>query len=231
MIDLSRPAQARAQGGEGDDAGFSMVELLVAMGIFGLLSTLTFSMLSSTAKTVDDVRSISNLTEEARVATERLTRELRQSSLILDAHLPADPTDTTSVTSIKFWVDFNGNGVRDENAADPEVVKYEFDPASGQLTFTANDPLGTAVKRPILAANVKRFDLTFTSSLWEYDTDGNGVTDWTEIDHSAIGNGNGVFDGQEFSRIDSVGISIQLLDGTRAQTYMTQVDLRNQNKN
>ena len=218
---------------DGGDDGFTLVELLVSIGIFALLSTVVLSGLMSTAKTVNDVRSIANLTEEARVATERMTRELRQASVILDAHLPASETDFTSVT---FGVDFNGDHILNANAVDPEIVTYRFNPASGQLTFTANNPSGTSVTRPILAANVTSFVLEFRSSLWEHDTTGpdlhpDGVTDWTEIDASAIGNGNSIFDDGEFARIDSVGVTLQLLDGSRTQTYTTQVDLRNQNQN
>jgi len=218
---------------DGGDDGFTLVELLVSIGIFALLSTVVLSGLMSTAKTVNDVHSIANLTEEARVATERMTRELRQASVIRDAHLPDSVDPSTSVT---FGVDFNGDHYLDVNAVDPEIVTYRFDPGSGQLTFTANNPSGTSVSRPILAANVTSFVLDFRSSLWAYDTTGpdlhpDGVTDWTEIDASAIGNKNTKFDAGEFKYIDSVGITIKLLDGSRTQTYTTQVDLRNQNQN
>ena len=239
------------------EGGFTLVEMLVSISIFLVLSAAVFSGLSSTVKTVNDVRSITNLTEEARVATERITRELRQAgcqgkleitglepcdtlplpgrstSAIQNAHLPVSATDYTSLT---LGVDFNGDHVLDGDAVDPEIFTYRFDPGSGQLTLTANDPSGTAVTRPILAANVTALTLTFTSSLWAYDTDapgtiGYGITDWTEIDASSVGNGSNVFDSGEFSKIDSVGVTIQLLDGARTQTYTTQVDLRNQNQN
>ena len=243
MIRAARRAHAStAAGPRGDcgDGGFTLVELLVAISFFAVLSTAVFSLLSSTAKTVNDVRSITNLTEEARVATERIVRELRQASEIRDAHLPVNDQDYTSIT---FGVDFNGLLGVELDALDPEIVEYRFDPptdpsqtGSGKLTFIAN-PSGTPVNAPILTANVTGFELAFTSSLWEYDTKGkpdgtpDGVTDWTEIDASALGNHNGEFDALEFRWIDSVGITIHLLDGAREQTYTTRVDLRNRNLN
>ena len=45
------------------------------------------------------------------------------------------------------------------------------------------------------------------------------------------GSGNGIFDCGEFDKIDSVGVTIRLLEGSRTQTYPRQVDLRNQNQN
>jgi prepilin-type N-terminal cleavage/methylation domain-containing protein len=231
MIRVAGRVHARAAtggGAGGGDGGFSLVEMLVAISIFAVLSTAVISGLTSTVKTVNDVRAISNLTEEARVATERMARELRQSSTIIDAHLPNGSNDYTWV---KFGVDFNGDGLLEANAVDPEIVTYRYEPGTRQLTFTANDTGGSSVTRPILAANVTGFQLSFTSSLWEQDTNRNGVTDWTEIDASTIGNRNGIFDSGEFDDIDSIGITLQLLEGAHTQTYTTQVDLRNQNQN
>ena len=231
MTRASRRAEASAAVGareDGGDGGFTLVELLVAISIFAVLTAAVFSGLTSTAKTVEDVRSITNLTAEARVAIERLTRELRQSSKIYDAHLPAPGTN--DYTSVTFGVDFNGVGGLEENAVDPEIVTYRYEPMTRQLTLTANDVGGSEMTRPILAANVTDFQLSFTSSLWAHDTNGDGVTTWREIDHS-VGNDDGIFNSGEFDKIDSVGIMIQLLEGSRTQTYTTQVDLRNQNQN
>ena len=69
------------------------------------------------------------------------------------------------------------------------------------------------------------------SSKWQYDTDGLRGTTWQELDAAAppIGNGNGRPDGQELAHLDLVQISMTVLDGARAQTYNTRVDLRNRN--
>ena len=83
----------------------------------------------------------------------------------------------------------------------------------------------------MLAAQVSAFTVDLQSSKWQYDTTTNGVTTWQELDAAAapVGNGNGRPDGQELAHLDLVQISMTVLDGARAQTYETKVDLRNRN--
>jgi Tfp pilus assembly protein PilW len=212
----------------GRDDGGTLIEIIVAIAIFGLLGSALLGVVLSTNKVTESTRQMTNINEESRLAMERLTRELRQANAVLDVQLPASATDSTALT---FWTDFNGNGTTDHNAADPEVLTYRWEPATGQLTLTANDASGTAVTKPVLAANVTAFTLSLRSSLWQHDLDGDGVTDWSELDASGapVGNGNGTLDAPELDHLDAVAISMTVLDGPYAQTYQTQVDLRNRN--
>jgi type II secretory pathway pseudopilin PulG len=212
----------------GSDDGGTLIEIIVAIAIFGLLGSALLGVVLSTNKVTESTRQMTNVNEESRLAMERLTRELRQANAVLDVQLPASDTDSTALT---FWTDFDGNGTADLNAADPEVLTYRWDPNTGQLTLTANDASGTAVTKPVLAANVTAFTLSLRSSLWQHDLDGDGVTDWSELDASGapVGNGNGTLDAPELDHLDAVAISMTVLDGPYAQTYQTQVDLRNRN--
>ena len=215
---------------EARDAGLSLVEVLVGIGLFATLGALLLGLALSTGKVTTDTRALANVSEESRLAIERMTRELRQSNGLTAVELPA-----SSSTALTFWTDFNGNEAPDLNAADPEVITYRWDPVTRMLTLTANDATGTAVTRPVLAAQVSRFTVDLQSSKWQYDTPVNGATDgvttWQELDAAAppIGNGNGRPDGQELANLDLVQISMTVLDGARAQTYNTRVDLRNRN--
>ena len=230
-VHASRAVQAHENGSDDcGEGGFTLVELLVAISIFALLTAVVFSGLTATVKTVDDVRSVTNLTEEARMTMERMTRELRQSTRVLAAN----------GTSVTFGVDFNSVRGLEKNAVDPEIVRYQYAPGingKGTLMFIANNPdvectssqelLCSPVERPILKENVKNFALTFSSNLSQYN-DQYGLTDWTAID-LAIGNHNGIFDLGEFNRIDSIEVTIQL-NGSGTQTYTTRAYLRNQNQ-
>jgi prepilin-type N-terminal cleavage/methylation domain-containing protein len=211
--------------GAAKDAGFSLVELLVAIGLFGVLGTLLLGLALSTGNVTENVRALSNINEESRLAMERLSRELRQASQVTAVSLPATPTDRTTLT---FWTDFDGNGAQDLTAADPEILTYGWDPENDRLSLTVNDVSGSSITRPLLATNVSRFTLDLRSSQWQLDADGNGRTTWAELDAPASGgNGNGVPDGAELLKLDLIGVSMTVLDGSRAQTYTTRVDLRN----
>lgn len=205
------------------DQGMTLVEVLVSMALFGVLGSLLLGLALGTSRVTEDVRSLTTVNEESRLAMERMARELRQASAVTAVSLP--PSSTTALT---FWTDFNDNGTTDLAAADPEVLTYRWNPSTNRLTLTANDATGLAVTRPVLAASVSTFTLELRSSQWQHDADGNGQTTWQEIDAvSAGGNGNGVPDGPELEDIDSVGLTLTVLDGPRAQTYTTRVDLRN----
>src|SRR3954452_22974597 len=98
------------------DEGFTLVELLVAMGIFLLLGSLVMTSVLSMSRATSDVKQFTNINEQARIATERLTRELRQATEIRAAGLPAAAGGDTSLT---FGVDFSGNKAIESTAADP----------------------------------------------------------------------------------------------------------------
>ena len=229
--DRARTSEARSgrlsHHGQGCDQGFTLIEILVAMGLFGLLGSLMLGLALSTGRVTDDTRERTNINEEARLSMERMARELRQASAVL----AATQHPASSTTSITFWTDFNGNDVQDLNAADPEVLTYRWNPATNRLTLTANDASGTAVTRPVLAANVTGFGLGLRSSQWEYDANADGITTWEELDQagSPVGNGNAVPDEPELENIDLVSFSITVTNDGRVQTYSTQVDLRNRN--
>lgn len=210
------------------DSGVSLIEVLVALGLFGLLTTILIGFALGTSRVADDTRQLSGVNEESRLAMERLTRELRQANSVLSYQLP----HSTNPTALTFWTDFNGNGAQDLSVTDPEVLTYRWSPTSQVLTLTANDEDGSAVTRPVLAANVSSFQLQLFSSLWEYDANADGTT-WLELDAAGapVGDDDGIPDPIELQRVDLVKVSMTVVDGPHEQTYSTQVNLRNRNQN
>ncbi|WP_139977533.1 PilW family protein [Nocardioides litoris] len=219
-----RPDQPGAD--EPEDAGFTLVELIVATGIFLTLLVLVIAGSLTVSRALGDTRALTAINEQARVATERMVRELRQASEITAVTIPATSAGEVAMT---FGVDFNGNRNLDVATADPEVLTYRYLPDVDRLTLTANDAAGNAVTQPILADDVTAFSLDYRSSLWQYDANGDGTTRWTEIDATpGVGNRNGVLDAPELAKIDLVTVTLTVLDGKHQQTYQTEVGLRNQ---
>ncbi len=210
------------------DAGLTMAEVLVAMTLFGLLGTILLGFVISTAAVSDNVRASTSISGDARLALERMSRELRQARDVEAATL------TTDAVSITFWTDFNGNDIREVNAVDPEVLTYRWDRDARRLTLTANDPNGVAVTRPVLAGNVELMTLRLRSSLWQYDGAGTGVRDgittWQELDAagSPVGDGNNSPDPVELDHVDLVSAVLRVSDRGVTRDYVMQVDLRNQ---
>lgn len=222
----------RAAGGSAGlprDAGSTLGELVVAIGLFAVFSTVLLGFALSTARVTEGVRARGDVTDEARLAIERMSRELRQATAV-DAVATREVAGAREPTAITIWVDFDGDGVRSTSASDPEVLTYRWEPGTGRLTLTANDAAGTAVTRPVLAEVVTRFDLQLASSLFEADADGSGTTTWQELDAAATygGNGNGLPDGAELDRVDLVGLVMTVRDAGQARDFSLRADLRNQ---
>src|SRR3546814_15322847 len=112
---------------------------------------------------------MTRVSEETRLAMERLTRELRQATQVLRVALPASPGGATALT---FWTDFNGNGVQDLKAADPEVLTYRWRHDTQRLTLTDNDASGTATTQPVLAARISNYTLHPTNTPRKHDPNG-----------------------------------------------------------
>ena len=148
------------------DAGMTMAEVLVSMMLFAVLGSVLLSFALATAQVTDRVQASGDLTGESRLAFQRFSRELRQAS---DIRAVQFSTGTGTTTAITFWTDFDGDGVVDLDASDPEVLTYRWDPDTQRLTLTANDASGTAVTRPVLAGRVTDFELQLRSSLWQHD--------------------------------------------------------------
>ena len=227
------PGRATDEGGE---AGFTIVEILVAASLFMVLNLFAFAAVIGNSRVTASARDATDINQEARVLLNRMSRELREARAITAATNPgvfghASPYavhDPGADTSLTAEVDFNGiNGI-EPNAADPEVITYRYDRANQRVLLQAG---GQTL--PVLAANVTMFRLTFSSRKHEYDGTVDGTKDnvvsWEELDADPTrvrGNNNLALDA-ELQYVDSVTIEVTLFKGQRQQTYRTQVDLRN----
>jgi len=225
MTGLISQARRRVHCGDG---GFTLVELLVASTLFLIISSMTFSIVVTGARTMKNTKLYNDLNEEARVVINRISRELREAKRITEVTNPGGAGfSATSNSSIKFEVDFNGvNGI-EPSASDPEELTYRYNYADKKVELVAD-----GVEYPVLAANVTAFKLEYTSSAeYKYDANQDGTTTWEELDDDtsgAVGNNNDTLD-YELASIDSVTISLTVLQDPHQQEYRTTIDLRNAN--
>src|SRR4051794_421283 len=130
-----------------DEAGFTLVELLVACVLMGVLGTLFVTVLLGADKSANNSKSSQDLNEEARLGLNRMARELRQATSLQTVLNPDGPSYAPSnITAVTFSADFNGDGcingvmpnpvptptptcaANDTN--NPEVLTYCWDPSA-----------------------------------------------------------------------------------------------------
>ena len=131
-----RSATARRQ-------GFTLVELLIGMGILGVILVAAASLLQSNQRVTNDAQTRSNAIGDARVAMSRMTESLSQAAYIF-------PED-----SIISFSDENNN---------PRQVKTGRD-AVAALISSATAAGGTPLYRGVLYYLADRNDARFTADL------------------------------------------------------------------
>lgn len=199
------------------DAGFTMIEMLVAMALFAALGTVLIGFAMGSSRVADDVRESGNVVGEARLAVERMSREFRQASELSGAQVAGG-----KVVSLTVGVDFDGDGTVEDDPADPERLTYTWDASTRELTLSGG---GSTVQ--VLAGGVVAADIRLRSSAWIQDLDGDGTTTWQELDQSSIGNNNGAPDAAELPLIDLVSVELLVRDGDTERRFTVQADMRN----
>lgn len=233
-----------------DAAGFTLVELSVAMTVVIVLMSVAISVVTTAAGAVKLTGDQQGLNEEARQAINRMARDLRQAKAVVTAVNPDGPGfRSMGLVAIRARADFDGDGCiggvgagpcLPYNESNPEDVTYCYEPAARQLYVIDNQASGVtpvsaastncAGGQPLLAGNVQAFRVDYRSNLYRFDlSPSDGVTTWRELDAAGlpVGNENGLLD-LELDNIDSVVLNLTMRSGSRgAQQYRTQVSLRN----
>lgn len=239
--------------GSTDDAGLTLVELLVAMTLMIFLMGVTLTVVKTGQGALNTAQVTQDLNEEARQAINRMARDVRQAAKVVTAVNPDGPAhSTTSLVAVRFQADFNGDrcvaglnssgtssGCLPYDAANPEDLTYCYQPGTAQLFVIDNQASGvTPVTptttscsggQPLLAGNVASFRVDYRSDQYRFDLNpSDGVTTWREVDEAGTpsGNNNGVLD-VELPFVDTVVLNVRMASAGRQQVYRTQVDMRN----
>lgn len=228
-----------------DESGFTLVEILVALGVFSLVSFAFLSVMLSGSRSGTSTRDNVRVAEEARLGLNRMVRDTREAGWIA---LPGTNPDT-NYDSFTVKIDYNGNGTY-ENPAPPnapaegnfEVITYAYDDAGDRITVAAEGyPTETLIKgvdcvRELPAGPCKSNVFSFTSNRLEYDlAPVDGVTTLSEINavacpptnNTSLDGCNSTLVDKELANISSVGFAIALKTPSRTTNYYAEAQLRN----
>jgi prepilin-type N-terminal cleavage/methylation domain-containing protein len=217
-----------------EEAGFTIIEILVAIFIFAIMSTAFYRLLFTTAAGSKTAQNVVNVSEEARLGFNRMVRDTREADTL------ASPTST----SFQVQTDFDANGVIDASPSDLsgnyESLTYTYNPAANGGTITvSNGSTSEVLMRGVSQVASTQPIFTYGSSRLEYEsvtsacgvspaTAVDGFASWVELDQSSIGNKDCVLDGAETSYVDVVNFSLKETVGSSSSSYFDTAQLRNQ---
>ena len=236
------------------DAGMTLIELLVASSLLLVLMAVSFTTLLGVKDGAERARTQHDLNEEGRNALNRMVRDLRQAAEITWAENPDGPAyDATALTAVSLRADFNRDGCAGnapvcpgtDNANNPESLTYCFDPQGTaanrtylwlipqELTASPADcDFGGSL--PILAGNVALFSVEYRSNEYRFDDQVPiGVTTWQELDAAPAPTGDGTSGGDgdintsAIRSVNSLVLHLEMAKDGKRQAYTTQVDVRN----
>lgn len=215
--------------GRANEAGFTVIEMLVAIFVFSMVSVAMYQVLFSASEGSQRSTDIVRSSEEARLGFNRLVRDTREGREV------KSPTDLSYTVDI----DFDGNGTIEPTPSDPlgsyESIRYTFNPsADGEGTVTATaagvtEVLMTGVDCIRKTDNTCNPVFSYRSSRLEYDSNSDGTTTAAELDLPANGgNNNGIIDGTEIGLVDVVAFSLRVTQGDTTESFYAVAQLRNQ---
>lgn len=163
-------------------AAFTLVELLIALGLLSLLVTLLFTALSTSQQTVTEARRAADIHESARVALQFLRDELLRSKPPRSDRGPYDPgqmfiikNNADSQGDDELWFttgagsDTQGRPLRrnvryfvemDPNVHLKVLKRMEFDDL---MANPSTAPVATEYNSPVVCQYIEHFDVQYLS--------------------------------------------------------------------
>ena len=212
--------------------GFTLVEILVTMLVFSMVSTAFYQVLFSGSEGSQTTRSIVRISDEARAGLNRMIRDTRQAVALTSA----------TATGYSIEVDFNGDGVIVANVGVPnpagDYEKLSFVVVGGTLYIEACDAanLDCGNQKSVLVDGVAQVGSTpyffYTSHRLEYDCNNNGQSSYEELTQNAAGGGGcyvpgGLTQAVALSLLTDVDYSIRVTSDGRSSNFLSHAQMRN----
>ncbi len=195
------------------EEGFTLIETLVAISLFAIVSVSFYSVLMASVGVSETSRDVVRISEDARLGLNRMIRDTREGQLF-------SSLDTGSYT---VRIDFDGDGDSSENPnenGDYESLEFKYVPSADSITL--NDEVLAAGVEPIGSEPI----FSYTSNELKYDWNGDGVTTSMELD-AASSYGYPAIDSTDSGLYTSVVFTFQVRSGERVTEFRGQAQLRN----
>jgi prepilin-type N-terminal cleavage/methylation domain-containing protein len=212
-----------------DESGFTLVELMVAIMLFSILSIGFYQVMISSVGGSENTQEIAQISQEARLGLNRMIRDTREVTEII----------TATPTSYRIWVDFDADDVVDADAY--EHLEYSFVTADNTImmtpleaptsnlpdpgpVFTGAEGVLAGEEAEVLVAGVApapgRDVFSYASNFLQYDTNGDGEASSAELDTAiAPGDAAGLND-DELAYISEVNYALTVsVDGRNTDFY------------
>jgi prepilin-type N-terminal cleavage/methylation domain-containing protein len=229
-----------SHGGQNEhESGFTIVETLVALTLFAVMSVGFYQVMIAQARTADTTRSVSRIADEARLGFNRMIREVRE----------ADNITYVSSDRNQFTIQVNYNGDSFYTTTDNEILTFTYSPSAETITICSalTEAACTSSNTETLMAGVDQIGtspvFTFAGNNLEYDWYGptgtgsppDGVVTWEEIDEASdathnvlgVGDNDDTLDDGEYPYLSTIKFAIQGEDGSRATEFYATVQMRN----
>lgn len=140
-----------------DRRGMSLVELMVALLIFGIVMGVVFSVMVNSRNSYESTRQKAQLQQSVRAVFSLMTREIRSAGCD-PIQMGIEPLQVADAATMQCSSDLNGDADTADLAPDESVV-YIFNAGTGEL-FRDNGSGPVAILRGLQAAAFSYFDDT-----------------------------------------------------------------------
>jgi prepilin-type N-terminal cleavage/methylation domain-containing protein len=197
------------------DAGFTLVEVLVTMTLLSIVSVGLYSVLLAGTDSSNDARAVTQQSEEARLAFNRMVRDTREADRII----------TATATSFTVHVDFNADGIitaapAANSSGDYEDQTFTFDEAAGTITLN-----GAVLIRGVAKVSPSNDVFSYSSNRLQYDSSGDGIVTLAEL-QTAQNNG-AQLSSPLTAHLTNVSFSFDIENGDQRTSFYSQAELRN----
>jgi prepilin-type N-terminal cleavage/methylation domain-containing protein len=179
--------------------GFSMVEMLVSMGILTVIMAGMLTFLLGTSRNWQSNQDTAETIDNARIGLNRMTREIRQSTNVTAA----------AADSVTFVADF-GDG--------EETITYSYVEGEGSEPGQIWRASSVAASDSVLVEKVDDAVFDFYGSDYRCDSSGDGIVTYSELQNC---------DASPEALIARVDIALYLSSGDDTREFVGQAWLRN----